>query len=306
MTMSKSIENSVTYLSSPQAVEAIRQDPYWPKWDGPWWHMLTLFEMGLAHRIPKESVVALIRSIEERYPKFFPFKESDLPPGSNPYRDSPCHCQLGCVYQVLHACGVNVDAELPWIRGWFLKSQLPDGGLNCDNDAYLKSVPKSSITSSLPPLEAILFCTARVFTEKEEHFLNSGAEYLLSHQLCRRRTTGEIIETSWLLPCFPHFYEYSVLRGIRFLKAWGERFGKVLPDFVSQLEAEQSQSYFKNGRWLLKRKISDSSQTTVIPTFLHQHEKGPAKTFLLLDAISGENGSEYLTSWLNQDRKTYS
>ena len=53
------------------------------------------------------------------------------------------------MYQVLFACGVDIDGRAPWIRAWFLRYQLPDGGLNCDEKAYAGSGGASSIQSTV-------------------------------------------------------------------------------------------------------------------------------------------------------------
>ena len=55
-----------------------------------------------------------------------------VPGGADPHRDVSCHCALGSIHQVLAACGVDVDRALPWIRPWFVRYQMADGGLNCD------------------------------------------------------------------------------------------------------------------------------------------------------------------------------
>ena len=80
-----------------------------------------------------------------------------LPEGVDPHRGYPCHCQLGNVYQVLAAYGLDVDKKLPWIRPWFLRYQMADGGLNCDNDAYLAtSECPSSMVGTIAAFEAVL------------------------------------------------------------------------------------------------------------------------------------------------------
>jgi hypothetical protein len=40
------VQQSVDYLASCKALESIEADPYWPKWDSPWWQMLLLHEMA--------------------------------------------------------------------------------------------------------------------------------------------------------------------------------------------------------------------------------------------------------------------
>jgi len=45
-----------------------------------------------------------------------------------------------------------------------------------------------------------------------------GDEYLLERRLFRRRTTGEVIDSSWLRFSFPHWYHYDVLRALDYLR----------------------------------------------------------------------------------------
>jgi hypothetical protein len=42
------VKSSSDYLQSDEALESIEKDPYWPKWNSPWWHMLLLHEIDLA------------------------------------------------------------------------------------------------------------------------------------------------------------------------------------------------------------------------------------------------------------------
>ena len=120
MEYAQELELSLHYLKSNAALKSLEQDPYWPKWHSPWWHMLLLHEMGLVGEIPKSVIAAYVKAINKMPLKIFPIHPGDLPEGIDPYRGSPCHCQLGNLYQVLAAYGVDVDKEVPWIRPWFL------------------------------------------------------------------------------------------------------------------------------------------------------------------------------------------
>ena len=144
------LHETIDFLASDAGVAAITADPYWPKWDGPWWRMTLLWELGLAERIPPRAVRAMVSTLHTHYLRRFPESEDDLPPGMDIYRQSACHCMIGTGFQVLHACGVRVDEELPWLREWILKYQLADGGWNCDNGV----TRCSSFVSTLPPAEA--------------------------------------------------------------------------------------------------------------------------------------------------------
>lgn len=221
---------SLAYLASDEALDSLRRDPYWPKWDSPWWHMTLLWELGEATHIPARVVDVWAEVLDTHFVEGFPLREEEIPAGADPYRHIACHCALGTAYRVLADCGVDVDARLPWVRPWFLRYQLPDGGLNCDEQVYLRETPRSSVVSTLPPLEAVLFHTARPWTEAELSFLDRGAEYLLARRLYRSVSGGgRVIDADWATPCFPRFYHYDVLRGLRFLVHWAERRGRRLP-----------------------------------------------------------------------------
>lgn len=254
MASQAAIDASVTYLATPDALRSIARDPYWPKWDTPWWHMTVLWELGLAARIPKTAAQAMARSIDEKYPKFFPKTLEELPVGADPHRDIACHCALGTMFQVLTACGLDADRELPWVRPWFLEYQLPDGGLNCDEGAYSKPVPKSSPLSTMPPLEAVLFCTPRAFTAAEWAFLDRGAEYLMAHRLVRAASgSGRVIDEAWLKLTFPRFYDYDLLRGLRYLAAWSKARGTKVPGSAVRESMDALSARYPDGALRVER-----------------------------------------------------
>jgi len=285
------------YLSSDRAIESIRRDPYWPKWDTPWWHMTLLWEMGLAERIPPGPVEAIQAAFGSHYLTFFPLRFEDLPAEIDGYRHVMCHCGLGTIYQIFTECGVDVDREFPWMRPWFLRYQLPDGGLNCNEDAYTKPTPKSSIVSTLPPLEAVLFHTGRGFTLEELEFLDRGADYLIGHRLYRRAGNGEVIFPEWLDLCFPRFYYYDVLRGLRFLARWAVVRGKPLPsDLVAEVGAEIDNSLTEGGITPGRRPWSEA-KTLALGEDGTWSYGDPASTFPLLDEAGRTDlPSPWLTS----------
>ncbi len=226
-TFTQELEESLRYLRSDQAVKDIETDAYWPKWNSPWWHMLLLHEMGETKSIPEPVIKAHVTALDKIPLKIFPIQPEDMPAGIDPYRGSPCHCQLGNVYQVLDAWGVDVDKELPWIRPWFLRYQMNDGGMNCDNEAYLvKAEVPSSMVGTNAAFEAILLHTPRPWTAEEKAFLDKGARFLMERKLMHGSLTKHNAderesEKKWLNLCFPRFYLYDVLRGLNALLASG-------------------------------------------------------------------------------------
>lgn len=282
----KELQESLSYLESPEALASISRDPYWPKWDGPWWHMLMLHEMGMTTSIPKEMIAALIKSVDENLTHEFPFTEADIPEGKDPIRGIPCHCQIGSVYQVLAAYGVNVDERLPWIRPWFLKYQMHDGGLNCDEAAYTRPVPKSSLVSSLPALEAVLYYTNRPFTPAEISFLDRGASYLLKKRLFRSETDGRILDEKWLKLSFPRFYFYDILRGLSFVLHWARSFNRTVPRGAIKESIDLIESEFPDDCLHPQHKPWQGANTQRLNLETNTWSKEPSKASSLLCAIS--------------------
>jgi hypothetical protein len=223
------VESSRAYLASAKAQDSLAADPYWPKWDSPWWHMQTLWEVGRVDAIPPESARAMLEAVATHYVPFFPNPREPMTSGRDVARESLCHCALGHIYQVLRDCGLDVDARAPWARRWFLRYQLPDGGLNCDEKAY-ETGSASSIQSTLPALEAVLRGAKGSHTPAEEAFLDKGAQYLMERKLAFRRSDGKPMDPAFLEVCFPRFYDYDVLRGLGFLVEWVIVRGGKVPD----------------------------------------------------------------------------
>lgn len=229
------------------------------KWDGPWWHMATLCEMGESSRIPRSAAEGALELLKRgAWPRFVLTEEEA--PGSEADRAKMdcCHCELGVFYMILSACGFEVDVELPWIRAWFLEHQLPDGGLNCEPSAYGGS-RKSSIVSTLPPLEAVLFFTRREYTGAEAEFLDEGARYLIEHRLVCSKKDGTVINGEWLKPFFPRFFEYDILRGMYFLVEWSRRRRKVLPGDLIEEGLQRIGGYTGKSGVVIGRHVNDES-----------------------------------------------
>jgi hypothetical protein len=196
--------------------------------------MLLLHEMGETTRIPEIAITHLIASIERMPLKIFPIHAHEVPDGVRLDLETGCHCEMGNFYRVLASWGVDVDKELPWIRPWFLKYQMADGGLNCDSSAYCvpDEVP-SSMVGTIAAFEAILLHTRNSWTEEEETFLERSARFLMERKLMlgsntRHNAAERDAAPTWMQPCFPRFYFYDVLRGLNALVLWAEQTGKSL------------------------------------------------------------------------------
>ncbi|MGZ3775573.1 MAG: tetratricopeptide repeat protein [Pseudobdellovibrionaceae bacterium] len=281
------IEKTKTYLASESALNSIERDPYWPKWDSPWWHMRLLHELGLANEIPTSAVKKMVEVLKTHYLPIFPVRAEEVPPGTDPYRKIACHCAVGSMYQVLFSVGIDVDLELPWMRPWMIRYQLPDGGLNCDEQAYTKENPKSSIVSTINCLEAIFFCRKNDLTPQEINFLDKGAQYLQKQKLFRRASNGEVIDPKWLEIKFPRFYEYDFLRGYYFLAKWSKFTNKKLPpDLTDEVRLLVGKQLSPEGITLRRYNLFDKRSYNPLPD--GSWHWGDASEFELYKAVSRE------------------
>lgn len=301
--IAKGLINTVNYLESEDALSSIDRDPYWPKWDSPWWHMSVLFEMGLSELIPEKVIDRMILRMNERYLKFFPIHEHELPEGIDYYTRIPCHCQLGNMYQILRSHRADIDMHMPWVRPWFIKYQLPDGGLNCEDDAYRESL-KSSVASSLPVFEAMMMVAeAGELSNEEEQFMAKGIKYLIDHRLVYK-TTGGLMDEDFLKLQFPRFYSYDILRGLSLLARWYKHF----KDKNHQLAVLASEIINEGIKTVMALKVDDQLRVMRSDLFKGNtraiDENGefsivePKSYFALLNTVGKVNEPSAYLTWL--------
>ncbi len=279
-------------LASDATRESLAHDPYWPKWATPWWKLLLLRELGLLDRAPASAVDALGGAVAEKYLTSFPFTIDQVPPGADPHRDIVCHCALGGVSQVLRGAGRDPEQVVPWSRGWFLRYQLPDGGLNCDEEAYVRPTPRSSVVSTVPALEALLDKSAR--TPAEDAFLARGVGYLLARDLgTRSLSKGGPIDASWLDPVFPRFYLYDVLRGLTLVTRWALEAEAPLPAqaLAGSLTALAQRADDRGA--LAPRRDDHAASRTLARVDGEWARKQPSSSFALLDRVRAPGAPSY-------------
>jgi hypothetical protein len=317
--MERAIAASIEYLGSDAALSSIAVDPYWPKWDSPWWHMLLLHELGETRQIPARAAAALAAGID-RLLHVFPIHPGDAPPGYDPRRDVGCHCALGCMIPVLAACGIDVDRALPWVKPWFVRYQMADGGLSCDERAYLVTGEcPSSMVGTIAAFEAMLLGAPAAVPQAdgsldrlgdwagldrsadERAFLDRAAGFLIERALERGSPTVHNAEEreaapAWRLPCFPRFYYYDVLRGVAALVRWAEATGESLPWRAIAGVVDHLVARFPDGVVRVERHAHAGKQT-ILPARPGPRE--PASSFPLLAAASalGEPSAALTRQW---------
>ena len=128
--------------------------------------------------------------------------------------------------QVLAARGIDVARALPWVQPWFLRYQMADGGLTCDNDAYnTTSECPSSMVGTLAPFEAMLRGDPKVWSTDHAAFVAGAAAFLVGRKArlgspSTLNAAERTREPAWRELCFPRFYFYDVLRGLHALARW--------------------------------------------------------------------------------------
>jgi len=302
-TIERAIDDSVRYLGSEAALASLAADSYWPKWDSPWWHLVHLFELGEAQRIPASVVHTMIERVDALPLKTFPIRPEELA-GADPRRDIPCHCALGSLAQVLAACGVEVARALPWIEPWFVRYQMADGGLNCDETAYLVTDEcPSSMVATIAPLEAMLRGDPAAWSPGHATFVERGARFLIARRLMLGSPTRHNAEErdaapDWLQPCTPRFYFYDVLRGLTALVRWAAHTGGSLPVAAVAPVIDHLVAAFPDGVVRVGRDAV-AGRTTLQLADDGTWGRGPASRSSLLDATSvvGEPSASATHEW---------
>jgi hypothetical protein len=286
------MDETIAYLSS-DAARAHFTSPYWywPKWEGPWWRMLLLHEMGETARIPETAISALVTALAATRVETFPAHPGDLADRADPH-NCFCHCELGNVYRVLEAYGVDVATELPWMSAWFLAYQMADGGLNCDDSAYLVTDEcASSMVGTIAAFEALVH-RRRDWTGAETQFVEQAAGFLMGRQLrlgsaSRHNAAEREAAAHWTSLCFPRFYHYDVLRGLSALVAWAQRAQVRLPPAcIAAVVAELDRQSAAGGLTLGRRCCEGHGTIAPRADGSWDHERRPAMSFPLLDAVS--------------------
>jgi hypothetical protein len=266
--------------------------------------MLLLHEMGETQRIPEIAITHLIASINRIPLKIFPIHAHELSAGVKIDLDTGCHCEMGNFYRVLASWGVDVDKELPWIRPWFLKYQMADGGLNCDSSAYCApDEVASSMVGTISAFEAILLHTRNTWTRDEEVFLGRAARFLIERKLMlgsdtQHKAAERAAAPNWMQPCFPRFYFYDVLRGLNALVLWSEQTGANLPAESIRTVVDHLDRRYPDGTVRIERRAFASKKTFQRSSVGDWSEDmRPASGFPLLDAVSVVGEVSPYLSW---------
>ncbi|MBX9671359.1 MAG: hypothetical protein K2X93_27470 [Candidatus Obscuribacterales bacterium] len=288
---------SSRYLSSEDSAKSMEIDPYWPKWNSPWWHMTLFYEMGLAKDIPYMSLELLESALEKKYLHFFPFSESEVPAGFDPIAHVLCQCALGTAHRILHHAGRDTS-NMPWIREWFVKYQLPDGGYNCDETVYTNN-GKSSMISTVHLVESLLEYDD--LNETETQVLDRAVDYLLKRRLLHSLSKADqIIDSNWISITFPRFYEIDILRTLNCVARWSKKRNKVLPWSAIAEVVSLMHEKSRNSELTVEREFYKSCNTRVRNADGSWQPKQESSVFPLLEAVGTKGAASpfLVDQWL--------
>jgi len=125
-----------------------------------------------------------------------------------------------------------------------LDGQLDDGGWNCDAPRSVRS----SFHSTICVLEGLLEFERAVGSAPEvAEARRRGEEYLLERRLFRRRSTGDVVDPSFVKFSFPTRYHYDALRGLDHLRAAGVTPDERVDEAIRLVQDKRQ----ADGTWLL-------------------------------------------------------
>src|SRR4051794_39346510 len=128
-----------------------------------------------------------------------------------------------CINGNVVATGSYFGVDMTPVVTRLLDEQLEDGGWNCEVE---NGATVSSFGTTINVLEGLLEHERAIGgSSTVAEARRRGEAYMLERRLFRRRSTGEVIDPTWLQLSFPVWYFYDVLRGLDYLRA-----AEVTPD----------------------------------------------------------------------------
>ncbi len=151
-----------------------------------------------------------------------------------------------CINGNVLATGAYFGVDMAPLADRLLREQLPDGGWNCEveNGATVSSFATTiNVLEGLLQHERVAGGSAAVRAAR-----GRGEAYLLERRLFRRKTTGEVIDPSWLRFSFPHWWHYDVLRALDYLRESGVEPEEHVAEAIGIVESNRG----PDGRWPLQ------------------------------------------------------
>jgi hypothetical protein len=127
-----------------------------------------------------------------------------------------------------------------------LGEQLPDGGWNCEVE---NGATVSSFGTTINVLEGLLdYERATAGSAEVREARRRGEAYMLERRLFRRKSTGEVIDPTWLEFSFPTWWHYDILRGLEYLRDAAVEPDDRMAEAIGVVEGNRD----PDGRWPLQ------------------------------------------------------
>lgn len=127
-----------------------------------------------------------------------------------------------------------------------LSEQLAGGGWNCEAE---NGSVRSSFATTINVLEGLLAYERATGGALELTAARHRAEeYLLERRLFRRRSSGDIVNHTWLRCSFPVHWHYDILHALDYFRAAGAEPDQRMEEAIALLRSKLQ----PDGRWLLE------------------------------------------------------
>ncbi len=151
-----------------------------------------------------------------------------------------------CINGNVVATGSYFGVDMTPLVERLLGEQLPDGGWNCEVE---NGATVSSFGTTINVLEGLLEHERAIGGSAEVRAARRGGEeYMLERRLFRRKSTGEVIDPTWLQFSFPTWYFYDVLRGLDYLRDAQLEGDQRVAEAIGVVEDNRA----PDGRWPLQ------------------------------------------------------
>jgi len=151
-----------------------------------------------------------------------------------------------CINGNVVSTGAYFGVDMTPLVERLLGEQLPDGGWNCEVE---NGATVSSFGTTINVLEGLLeFERTGGGLDDVRAARQRGEAYMLERRLFRRKSTGEVINPSWLQFSFPTWYFYDVLRGLDYLRDAGLEPDEGVAEAITVVEGNRD----AEGRWPLQ------------------------------------------------------
>jgi hypothetical protein len=151
-----------------------------------------------------------------------------------------------CINGNVVSTGSYFGVDMTPLVDRLLGEQLPDGGWNCEVE---NGATVSSFGTTINVLEGLLEHERAIGGSPEVSAARRrGEEYMLDRRLFRRKSTGDVIDPSWLQFSFPTWYFYDVLRGLDHLRNAGTGPDDRIAEAIDAVKGSRA----PDGRWPLQ------------------------------------------------------